>query len=60
MIRITDKAFRYTTSFNTDLRKKFRQMEQEGRVFAASSKVSEAVVANFVVPMVARSSVPKA
>ena len=31
MIKITDKRFRYTPSFNTDLRKKFRKIEQERR-----------------------------
>ena len=41
MIRITDKSFRYTPSFNTDLRKKFRKMEQERRAAEASGKPSE-------------------
>lgn len=59
MISITDKSFRYTTSFNTDLRKKFRKLAQEMRAAAASSKVSEAAMGNSVVPMVARRSVPK-
>jgi hypothetical protein len=60
MVRITDKAFRYTPSYNTDLRKKFRKLEQEGRAAAASSKVSEAAKVNSVVPMIARLSVSKA
>lgn len=60
MIRITDKSFRYTTSFNTDLKKKFRKMAQEMRAVAASSKVSETAIVSTVVPMVARRSVPKA
>lgn len=67
MIKITDKAFQYTTSFNTDLRKKFRKLEQERRAAAARSKVSESAMANSVVsmgnsvvPMVARRSQPKA
>lgn len=59
MIRITDKSFRYTPSFNTDLRKKFRKIEQERRA-AARSKISEAAMDNCVVPIVARRSVPKA
>ena len=59
MIRITDKSFRYTTSFNTDLRKKFREMEQASRATAASSRVSEAPIVNSVVPMVALPSVPR-
>lgn len=60
MIRITDKAFRYTASFNTDLRKKFRKMAQESRAAAASIKDSEAAMTNSVVPMVARRSALKA
>jgi len=59
MIRITDKSFRYTPSFNTDLRKKFRKIEQERRAAAANSKVSEAAMVSSVVPIVARRSVPK-
>lgn len=60
VVKITDKAFRYTTSYNTDLRKKFRKLEQEGRAAAASSKVSGAAMLNSVVPMVALRSVSKA
>jgi hypothetical protein len=60
MIRITDKAFRYTTSYNTDLRKKFRKLEQDARAAAESSKVSEVAMVNSVVPMVARRSMSKA
>ena len=59
MLSITDKAFRYTSSFNTDLRKKFRQLAQEKRTAAASAKVSDAATAGSVVPMVARRSAPK-
>lgn len=57
MIRITDKSFRYTNSFNTDLRKKFRKLEQERRAAAAPSSAPEAVMSNSVVPMVARRQV---
>lgn len=60
MISITDKSFRYTPSFNTDLKKKFRKLEQERRVATARAKVSECGMANSVVPMVARRSMPKA
>ncbi|MBI4290226.1 MAG: hypothetical protein HY661_01945 [Betaproteobacteria bacterium] len=60
MIRITDKSFRYTTSFNTDLGKKFRKIAQEKRAAEASKKISEAAVVNCVVPIVARRSAPKA
>lgn len=35
MLKITDKRFRYTPSFNTDLRKRFRRMEQERRALEA-------------------------
>ena len=28
MLKITDKSFRYTPSFNTDLRKKFRKLSR--------------------------------
>lgn len=59
MLNITDKAFRYTASFNTDLRKKFRKLAQEKRAAAAGSKNSEAAIASSVVPMVARRSAPK-
>lgn len=60
MIRITDKSFRYTASFNTDLRKKFRKLERQRRAAAASSKVSAAATVGSVVPIVARRSVPRA
>lgn|GEM_PF-4300771 len=60
MVRITDKSFRYVPSFNTDLKKKFRKLEQDQRAAAASSKAAEAAVAGSVVPMVARRSMPKA
>jgi hypothetical protein len=59
MIRITDKSFRYTPSFNTDLRKKFRKIEQERRAAEASNRISDAAIGNSVVPMVARRSVQK-
>lgn len=59
MIRITDKSFRYTPSFNTDLRKKFRKIEQERRAAQASSRISDVAIGNSVVPMVARRSVQK-
>ena len=53
MLKITDKSFRYTPSFNTDLRKKFKKMEQERRAFEARTKDSDDV-SNSVVPMLAR------
>jgi hypothetical protein len=60
VINITDKAFRYTNSFNTDLKKKFRKMEQEMRATAANSKAAEAAASSSVVPLMARRSLPKA
>ncbi len=59
MNRITDKSFRYTPSFDTDLRKKFRKIEQERRAAQASSRISDVAIGNSVVPMVARRSVQK-
>lgn len=58
MINITDKAFRYTNSFNTDLRKKFRKLEQERRAAEASSKAADAARAGSVVAMAGRRSLP--
>jgi hypothetical protein len=60
MIKITDKSFRYTPSFSTDLRKKFRKMEQQRRAAEGRSKVAETAIVNAVVPMVARHSAQKA
>jgi hypothetical protein len=59
MIRITDKSFRYTTSFNTDLKKKFRKIRQENRAAAAGRKLADAAIASSVVLMPARRSMPK-
>ena len=42
MIRITDKSFRYTPSYNTDLKKTFKKMGQAVRAAAAHSKAHEA------------------
>ena len=42
MLKITDKAFRYTPSFNTDLRKKFRKIEQERKKNAEEAAVKVA------------------
>ena len=43
VIRITDKSFRYTPSYNTDLRKTFKKMEHAARATAADRKTAEAV-----------------
>ena len=60
MIKITDKAFRYTNSFNTDLRKKFRQLELNSRAAAGRRAVSETANVESVVSMIARRSAPDA
>jgi hypothetical protein len=40
MIRITDKSFHYTPSYNTDLRKKFKKMMQEQRASEAKARAA--------------------
>jgi len=59
MLKITDKSFRYTPSFNTDLRKKFRKLEQERRAAETHSKDSDSAIGHSVVPMLARRSLIK-
>lgn len=59
MLKITDKSFRYTPSFNADRRKKFKKMEQERRAFEGRTKDSDADLSNSVVPMLARRSLTK-
>lgn len=59
MLKITDKSFRYTPSFNTDLRKKFKKLEQERRAVEAHSRDSEADLGHSVVPMLARRGLTK-
>ena len=59
MLKITDKSFRYTPSFNTDLRKKFRKLEQERRAAEAQSQDSDAEMDHSVVPMLGRRSLTK-
>jgi hypothetical protein len=59
MLKITDKSFRYTPSFNTDLRKKFRKLEQERRAAEAHDKDSDAAMGHSVVPMLGRRSLTK-
>ena len=63
MLRITDRSFQYTPSFNTDLKKKFRKMAAERRAAEAEAQkqAAEEAAAHSVVPMVARRiSLPKA
>ena len=57
MIKITDKSFRYTPSFETDLRKKFKKIEQERRA-AEMRKAAEIPAPHTVDTMVARRSAP--
>ena len=59
MIRITDKSFRYTPSYNTDLKKTFKKMEQAVRAAEAGGKHSEAVKTKPVVPVIAWRGSPK-
>ncbi len=59
MLKITDKSFRYTPSFNTDLRKKFRKLEQERRAAEARGKDADAAFGHSVVPMLARRGLTK-
>lgn len=54
MLKITDKSFRYTTSFKTDLKKKFRQLAREQHQAVEDAKVADAAGSNSVVPLDAR------
>jgi uncharacterized membrane protein YgaE (UPF0421/DUF939 family) len=51
MLRITDKAFKYTSSVNTDLKKRFEQIIREQRAVAKAAKLSARPVTNSVVPI---------
>lgn len=46
MKRITGPSFKYTPSFETDLRKKFRKMGQERRAAEARKAALDAAEAN--------------
>lgn len=55
MIRITDKSFQYTSSFNTDLAKKFRKLARDMRAEAeAKAAAKKPAVSGSVVPMARR------
>ena len=56
MLRITDKAFRYTPSHETDLAKKFRNMERDRRGVAAKTATAPGapLTGAFVAPMGSR------
>ena len=63
MIKITDRSFQYTPSFDTDLKKKFRKIVAERRAAEAEARkeAAEAVPVHSVVTMVQRRiSLPKA
>ena len=49
MIKITDKAFRYTPSYNTDLKKTFKKAEQAVRASAAENTATEPATKKSVV-----------
>ena len=38
MLKITDKSFRYTPSYETDLRTKFRKIEKERKAAEAAAR----------------------
>jgi hypothetical protein len=38
MLKITDKSFQYTPSYNTDLRKKFKRLQAEQRAAEAAAR----------------------
>jgi len=54
MIRLTDKSFRYTPSFDTNLKKKFAQIARQQRSAAARSRAADARTEHSVLPMVVR------
>jgi len=55
MLRVTDKSFRYTPSYETDLKKKFRKMDRDRRQAGPSANVSKATaLGSSVVPLTAR------
>ena len=58
MIRITDKAFRYTPSYNTDLTKTFKRVEQAVRT-AANQNMANAAKTKSAVPTIAWRGSPK-
>jgi hypothetical protein len=61
MIRITDKAFHYTPSFATDLKKRFKKMEQERkRALAADRRSPDSADMTSIIPIIGRHSALKA
>jgi hypothetical protein len=58
MLRITDKGFQYTPSFNTDLKKRFKQIMREQRAASDAAKAAAKPLPNSVVPIARRSGIP--
>ena len=57
MLRITDKRFHYTPSYDTDLNKRFKKIIRDQRAAAeAASKAAGPAAKNSVVPMARRAS----
>jgi hypothetical protein len=53
VIRITDKSFRYIPSYNTDLKKTFKKVEQAARAAAAGSRPAESARPKPAMPTIA-------
>jgi hypothetical protein len=60
MIRLTDKSFRYTPSFDTNLKKKFAQVMRQQRAASRSHASADARVEHSVLPMMVRRTGTKA
>lgn len=54
MLRITDKQFKYTPSYNTNLRARFKKLLQEQRAADARKRVAEEAAEHSVVRMAPR------
>ena len=54
MNRLTDKSFRYTPSFDTNLKKKFAQIIRQQRATERRTRTTEARLEHSVLPMVTR------
>src|SRR4029078_8205162 len=60
MIRLTDKSFRYTTSSDSTLKKKFAQVMRQQRAASRSHTAAEALAEHSVLPMMVRPTGTKA
>ena len=54
MTRLTDKSFRYTPSFDTNLKKRFAQVMRQQRAASRSQVAADVRAEHSVLPMVAR------